>query len=280
MKIYKKLATVAMAAFAAVSLTGCDFLAELLDELLDDGGEDTEYVDAWANLVKEDVYDAILDIKTRTLTYGTHSYTIVKEIDLETQEFKEPTASVTFTHIPSGYTEFSAVYENLLGKSIAGTAAMIPMAMEIYARDAKTGEACFDLLCSSSSTVSGIIRQLKDKFVPTSYSGEDDSYIQRFIPAALLKGANPDNAYSPSTPYTVEMTMSPNGVQEAELSGGVVIYLYILTSGGWDSYQRGVEILLPYDKEDSELEDEFEVFNCPSCYTQCKPIKGTWAGLK
>jgi hypothetical protein len=24
----------------------------------------------------------------------------------------------------------------------------------------------------------------------------------------------------------------------------------------------------------------FKVFNCPSLYTQCKKIKGTWEGLK
>ena len=50
-------------------------------------------------------------------------------------------------------------------------------------------------------------------------------------------------------------------------------YLYILAKG-WDTEQRQVEILKP---DDGGL---YKVFNCPSCYTQCKNIKGTWKGLK
>lgn len=278
MKFYRKLALVAMSALAAVSLTSCDYLAELLDLLLDDGGdEDTEYVDKWANLVNEDEYDVV--VNGNTLTYGSHKYTINAEIDLETTEFKEATASVSFTHIPSGLTEFTAVYANLLGKSIVGTAAMIPMAMEIYARDPKTGAECLGLLCNGKATANEIIAELKNKYIPTEYAGADDPYLQRYLPAALLKGATNTNAYKPDTPYTVEMTMSPNGVKEAELSGGVVIYTYILTSGGWDTYQRGVDIFFDNSANNNPYE-VFKVFSCPSCYTQCKTIQGTWAGLK
>ena len=273
MKFYKKLALAAMTAVTAISVTSCDYLTELLDMLLNEGGEDeTEYVDQWASLVNETVYDAVVD--GNTITYGTHKYTINAEIDTETTEFKTATASVSFTNIPSGLTEFTAVYDNLLGKSLAGTAAMIPMAMEIYARDAATGEACLNLLCNGSATVSEIIRELRNKFVPTEINGKDDPYLERYLPAALLKGATYTNAYKPDTPYTVELTMSPNGVQDAQLTGGKVTYLYILTSGGWDTFQRGVEIFLPYNTV------RFKVFNCPSCYTQCRTIQGTWAGLK
>lgn len=268
----KRLFLTCLVVAAGLTMTSCDFLSEWLESLLEEGLEDTEYVDKWANLVNETVQD--WSVSGNSLTYGSHTYTIVKDIDPETEEFKTATASVTFTNIPSGLNEFTTVYENLLGKTVAGAAAMIPMAMEIYARNASTGRACLEVLCNSSSTVDEIVRELKQKIVPSEYSPEDDQYIQRFLPAALLKGAAPTNAYKPSSPYTVEMTMSPNGVQNAELTGGVVTYIYILTSGGWDTYQRGVDIFLPYNK------DHYKVFNCPSCYTQCKHIQGTWAGLK
>ena len=57
-------------------------------------------------------------------------------------------------------------------------------------------------------------------------------------------------------------------------NSGTVNYVYILTSGGWDTAQRSVEIL---KRNNSELHT---VFNCPSVYTQCQYIQGTWKGLQ
>ena len=238
--------------------------------------DDEEKTDKWASLVNETKKDA--QVNGNTLTYGSHQYTVSGEInpyDGVTGYRGTPTATVSFTNIPSGYTEFEAVYKNLLGKSIQGTAAMIPMAMEIYARNAKTGKKCFDLLCNSSSTVDGIIRILKTKIVASEYGPEDDQYLQRYMAAALLKGASNKNGYAPSEPYTVQMCPSVNKPQELIIGGsGEVTYIYILAPGGWDTEQRGVEILLPTNA------NHYKVFNCPSCYTQCKNIVGTWAGLK
>ena len=213
-------------------------------------------------------------VNGNTMTYGDHTYTVSGEIDFNdnyTGYRGTPTASVSFTNFPAGYAEFEAVYNGLLGKSVQGTAAMIPMAIELYARDASVGERCFNLLCNSSSTVSGIIRILKTKLVPSQYAGADDPYIQRYMAAALLKGAMASNAYTPEEPYTVEMCCSANKPQNS--SYGMVYYLYILAKG-WDTEQRQVEILQP---NGSEL---YKVFNCPSCYVQCKNIVGTWGGLK
>ncbi|MBQ9659977.1 MAG: hypothetical protein IJV37_01755 [Bacteroidales bacterium] len=249
-----------VAATALLILAGCNFSGG--------GSSDTQVSNP--GFISQVETEAVLD--GNTVRYGSHSYTVVSEIDPATREFKQPTASVTFTNFPASYAEFEAVYNGLLGKSRAGAAAMIPMAIELYARDAETGEKCLKLLCNSDATVSGITRILKTKLVPSEYAPENDSYIQRYMAAALLKGAVNTNAYTPDKPYTVEMTMSPNGVKESELMGGEVTYMYILAHG-WDSYQRGVEVFLPFNGE------YYKVSNCPSCYTQCKNIRGTWPGL-
>ena len=259
-----------LAVAAGLSLTSCDYLAELLDNILDNGEEQTVYVDEWASLVNETTYPSSVD--GPTFTYGNHKYTIVTETDPETTEFSRATASVTFTNIPSGYTEFEAVYNGLLGKSLAGTAAMIPMAMEIYARNADTGKKCIDLLCTKGAA-EDFVTELRRKIIPSKFSGESDGYIQRYIPAALLKGATPAKAYAPDSPYTVEMTMTSNGVIPNNLEGGEVTYMCIVTSGGWSSAQRGVDI---FQASGSSL---YKVFACPGCYSQCQAIQGTFKGL-
>ena len=256
---------------AMLSLSGCEYLDQML-QLADDASKIVggTYTDKWANLVNETKYDA--KVEGNTLIYGNHTYTINTEIDVDSKEFNRATASVSFSHIPSGYTEFEAVYNNLLGKSIAGTAAMIPMAMEIYARNTATGEKCIKLLCTSGAA-SDMITGVKGKVIPSTTTG-NDGYIERFISAALLKGAKPSNAYAPDYPYTVEMAMTSNGVKESAQAGGTDIYMSIITSGGWSSAARGVEI---FQATGSSM---YKVYGCPGCYAQCAAISGTWAGLR
>lgn len=266
------LATLLLAsmAFVLFSAGSCDGGDDGDDSDTEQSGSSSS--DKWANLVNEN--SKSMSIDGNTLTYGSHTYTVKGTIDPNGTEYKNATAWVEFTNIPSGYKEFEAVYKNLLGKYVQGAAAMVPMAIEIYARNAATGEKCLKLLCNNDATVSGIVRILKTKLVASQYSPDDDQYIQRYMAAALLKGAANTNAYTPDEPYTVEMTISPNHVQDAPLSGGEVTYTYILAPGGWDTFQRTVEVILPYDTQ------LYKVFNCPSCYTQCKTIRGTWGGLK
>lgn len=273
MKVFKTFVKGAALLVAASSFASCDFIEGFIagwkEVRITDSSDD-----APAGLLgglKATTAQAVVD--GNTLTYGDHTYTLVSDIDVNTKEYKKPTASVTFSNVPSGYAEFEAVYKGLLGKSVAGAAAMIPMAIELYARDAEVGERCLDLLCNSDATVSNITRILDTKLVPSQYAPENDSYIQRYMAAALLKGAVNTNAYTPERPYTVEMTMSPNGVREAPLMGGDVTYIYILAQG-WDTFQRGVDVFLPYDTE------YYKVANCSSCYVQCKNIRGTWPGLE
>lgn len=235
------------------------------------GGTTNQDATAGNTEKKETAPDIKLD--GNTLTYGDHVYNVNGEINFKSKEHKKATSSVTFTNVPSDYKEFETVYNALLGKSPQGAASMVPMAIELYARDAKVGEQCFELLCNGSATSDGIIRILKTKLVPSQYSPSNDPYIQRYMAAALLKGANNKNAYTAVEPYTVEMCSSPNGIKDAPLTGGTVYYLYILAHG-WDNTQRSVDILQPYDSE------YYKVFNCSSTYTQCKNIAGSWPGLK
>ncbi len=227
--------------------------------------------DKWASLVNETPYQTV--VQGNTLIYGSHTYTVEGHIEDPgpTGYRGEPTAFVSFTHIPSGYTEFEAVYNGLLGKSIQGTAAMIPMAIEIFARNNETGEKCFQLICNSQTTVSSILRILKTKLKPSPYAAANDSYLQRYMAAALLKGATATNAYTPVQPFTVEMVASVNKPQA--VTGGTDTFVYILAKG-WDTQQRSVEVF------QANGSDYFKVYNCPSTYTQCKNIVGEWQGLK
>jgi hypothetical protein len=258
---------------ATLCLTGCSFLEDIigLGGLIDNNGTGT-YKDQWANLVNETKHDAV--VNGNTIQYGSHSYTVSGSIEYP-KESSRPTASVSFTNIPSGYTEFEAVYTGLLGKSLQGTMAMVPMAIEIYARNAETGKKCFTLLCKDSATVQAIITILKSKIVPSVYSPDDDSYIQRYLPAALLKGANYENAYKPDLPYTVECGPAPTSPQETKMAPYGTVYFTYIYGDGWDSRNRGVDVFLP--KGDTL----HKVQGCSSCYTQCKTIfGGPWGGLQ
>ena len=258
-KTAKRLGSALMIALVSIGLAGLTSCEKI------NGGGGSSSSDSWAHLINETPHD--VQVNGNTLTYGSHVYTVNGEINLEETNFQTATAYVTFTNVPSGYTEFEAVYNNLLGKSIQGTAAMIPMAMEMYARDADLGERCFNLICNGSATVSEITRILKTKFNYSQYSPENDLYVQRFLPAATLKDAAWNNGYNPTEPYTVEMVRSANPPQETSITGyGMAYYIYILAPGGWDTYQRPVTIWQAMGS------DMYKVFGCSSAYTQCKNI--------
>ena len=207
-----------------------------------------------------------------TWSYGSHQFTMKGNFTAQSYSQKA-TGVVTFTNVPQNYEEFEALYTQFLGKTPHGTAAMMPMAMEIYGRDRDEGKRCIELICYPSN-VNSVVSQLNQKFGISKYAPANDGYHQRYLPAAVLKGATPENGYTPQTPYTVEMKASVNKHQELTFMGqGTVLYIYIMGKG-WDTNQRSVEII---KQPDSDLH---QVFNCPSLYTQCKPIRGTWPGLK
>ena len=205
-------------------------------------------------------------------TYGGHLYTMKGTLTAR-QYQANATGTVSFTNVPKDFKEFEALYRQFLGKTPHGTAAMMPMAMEIYGRNRAEGRKCIELICWPSN-VTSVVSQLNNKYGQSQHAPKNDSYHQRYLPAAVLKGATPENGYSPQHPYTIEMKASVNKHRDMQFMGaGRVVYLYILGKG-WDTNQRSVEIIKP---EDSELH---QVFNCPALYTQCKTIRGTWQGLK
>ena len=187
-----------------------------------------------------------------------HNYSVKKE---------EKSVLVSFTTFPSNSREFKQVYQDLLGKNEYTVPALIPMALEIFARNQQEGEKCIETFCSFTAK-SEMIHILKDKF-----GHPNDPYCQRYLPAALLQGASNKNAYVPNRPYTVRIEHATTEDEESEMYNGKFYYLMIITEG-WDSQQRGVQVLKQNDKE------LFFVNGCPATYTNCKPFHGTWAGLE
>ena len=212
-------------------------------------------------------------VDNNKMTWGLNEYTINGSLPklfddngkMVSPVPSSPTGWVTFLSNPEGYNEFSTVYTELLGKSPMGAAAMIPMAMELYGRNRATGERCFLLLCGSQANANTIIRILDSKMPRAGQLSSTDTYLQRYLPAALLKGARAENAYTPDEPYTVQML--PGASAPTDLLTPLYIY-----SEGWDTYLRAVEI-----KKDGNY---YRVSACAACYSQCKIIQGEWGGLK
>ena len=255
-----------MAAFA-VMLVGCQQQKTPTGSFTQTNGVGQDMVSS------EESADRItVEVTDTSMQYGSHRYTMTGNLTADHYE-REAKGCVTFTHVPANYGEFAKVYERLLGKTPHGTAAMMPMAMALYGRDRDLGERCIRLI-NYDSNVTSVLSQLKQKFTPSKHAPVGDTYIQPYLPAAVLKGATPENGYRPEQPYTVVMEASVNRHSDLRISGkGRIIYLYIL-GDGWDTHKRQVEIIhLP----GAELH---QVFNCPSLYTQCKNIDGEWQGLE
>ena len=187
-------------------------------------------------------------------------------------ETYQPDASgmVTFTAFPASYEEFADLYENFLGKTPEGTAAMATMAMELYFRDAAVGEKCVDLLCGG-----GCAAEMKRGVGEKARScAKGDSYGQRYLPAAVLKGANSDNGYLPQEPYTIELKASVNKHEKVQISdSGTCLFLYVM-GDGWDSHQRSVQVFLP------DGQDHYKMWSASSLYMQCKNTSKPFKELK
>lgn len=265
-----------MACAAALFIfSGCDLLNDGSNSSTSGDDNKNTYRDKWYDLVNEDVHTPSID--RGILTYGDHNYELKGEIDFDFDPatFKPHVEStLEFSNIPSGFTEFKAVYENYLGKTPQGVASMVPMLLEIYCRDYETGEKCLRLIVSEETKFTNINRAITDHVARTAEQAQD-SYRQRYLPAANLVGAKWQNDYAPTEPYSVEMGPAQKKPATTTYPAHGTMYYLNIYAGGWDS-PRSVEIFLP-------LEEELYTLNaCSSCYMTCTDmVKGhEWQGLK
>lgn len=169
-------------------------------------------------------------------------------------------ATVTFPRFPQSMAEFEAAYRQLSGEP-QGVVALQVMAFDLYRQDRAIGEQALKKI-NTEVNYTQTLRQLKQIM-----NADDVYYARPYLASALLKGATPENGYTPDSPYTVQVYVNPvSRYQESEMLGGTVIYLQV-DSKGWDTNRRGVEVVKP------EGSGSYLVSNCPSLYTQCKKAK-------
>ena len=219
--------------------------------------------------------DKAWSVEGQTMTYGNHIYTM--EGDMDAGKYKAgTTGKVTFTNVPSDLQEFSVVYEQFLGKTPYGMAAMLPMAFEMWGRNHEEGEKCIEMI-TGFTCYREIMRQLPAHMELSKYSPENDPYVQRCLPAAVLDGATKENGYNPTEPYTVKMTIGREETwgEESELLQANVYQLYILSGNAWSTPQRTVAVMKPWRGDKL-----FKVNSCPSLYVNIFVPRQDWQGLK
>ena len=171
---------------------------------------------------------------------------------------------VTFNRFPATVEEFKQV-RGQIGKEPHGAVALQMMAYEMYRRDRAIGEACIRLN-NSLSNVNQPISRLRELF------GNDSNYARPYQIAAFLKGATPQNGYSPSKPYTVEVRVHPvNRYQYSNDYQTQVLYLQVLTKGK-SSGVEGVSVLKTLKPGEPSEGQYFIVFNCGGVYSQVQQV--------
>lgn len=275
----KRLFTIFAASLALASVMGITACEEkenkgdgYVDNRDNDGKEAYQSQDSWAYLVNEDSKPS--NVNGNTMTYGSHTYTM--EGNIGDEYVAGATGKVTFTNVPSGYTEFKAVYEQFLGKTPYGTAAMLSMAFEIWARNNTTGERCLDLLCYDICK-NEILRELPRHIVNSKYSPSNDAYVQRCMTAAPLAGATKENGYNPTEPYTINMAIGLENTWkvESEVLQAYKYNLDIVADGNaWNSNKRNISVQRGWK------DNLYKANTCGSLYVNIYVPRENWNGLK
>lgn len=134
--------------------------------------------------------------------------------------FTNENKQFVFNDIPTSLDQLKALKEADM-KDPFGVAALTVLALCVYPEDKET---CFQMLdyLNGPETVSERLKQfMRDRFM----DGND------YVPRSYLKGATPDNNYTPSSPYTV--VVSSGAHSKDQLNEGYMVLF--LTSGGADS---------------------------------------------
>jgi hypothetical protein len=171
---------------------------------------------------------------------------------------------VTFNRFPASVEEFVKVREQIGGEP-HGAVALQVMAYEMFRRDRTVGEECIRLN-SATVNVSTPLRRLGELF------GSDENYRRPYQMAAFLKGATPQNGYSPSKPYTIEVRVS-KGVkyQHSNDYQATAIYLELLTKGK-DKGAEQVAVIKTLKPGEPGEGNFFIVFGCAGMYSSVKNI--------
>jgi hypothetical protein len=184
------------------------------------------------------------------------------------------TGSVTFNRFPASVAEFKKVQAQIGGEP-HGAVALELMAIEMYRRNATAGTECLKL-CNTTINVNVQTSRLKELF------GNDAYYARPYQVAAFLKGATPENSYTPVEPYVIEVKVNDGRpYQKITDYQSTELYLEALTKGK----DHGSETLYVVKPEKCTMypngSDYFLVNNCPGLYAQVKEIyAGNWKGLK
>lgn len=197
-------------------------------------------------------------------------------IDRDNSQLVGQEASISFNHFPNSLSQFEAILPTLKETPQGAVAAQL-MAMELYRRNRDEGEKAF-ALCNVKSNVHSIMERVPDLFgyAGTAYGG--DGYARPYQVASFLQGANRDNGYTPTEPYTVKVKVSPNGAVYSENYQAKMLYLNVITQG---NDQGNTPCQVVNTRKPGEPTG-WIIFNCPGLYSQCKEIGyGTdFKGLK
>lgn len=169
------------------------------------------------------------------------------------------TATLTFSGFPRNAAQLQAVQEQYGGKPEVAVLLEL-MAFEIYNHDKEEGSKCLDMV-NVTNNIPDVTRILKDRYNP-QYG---DYYTPQLV-ATYMEGATPENAYKAKQPFTIQVrSHKVNKYQDSNALKGTVLYLEVYSSG-YDTPWRGISVTkqkgCPY----------YKAVNCPSLYTQCKPV--------
>ena len=174
-------------------------------------------------------------------------------------------ATVTFSRFPQSVAEFKQVREQI-GKEPQGAVALQVMAFEMFRHDRKIGRECIEMNTVNSG-VDAPIRRLGQLF------GNDANYARPYQMAGFLKGATPENGYSPSKPYTVEMSVK-EAYQETGIFQSHVIPLKV-NAPGRKNGSIAVSVLKTHKPDEPSNGTYFIVFGCGDLFFQVEPISFT-----
>ena len=187
---------------------------------------------------------------------------------------KDQSGTVIFNRFPVSVGEFKKIQEQIGGEP-HGAVALELMAAEMYRRNTKIGTECLTL-CNTTVNVNIQTDRWKELF------GKDINYARPYQIGAFLKGATPENNYTPSEPYTIEVKVN-NGRPYQNITDyqSVELYLEVLTKGK-DHGSETVYVVKPNPCNSyPDGSRFFLVNNCPGLYAQVKEIyEPGWNKLK